>query len=245
LVVVLHAAEVLTTGELLDGRVRYEAVSGVYRNTRQDDLFWFAFRRPRCWVELDAETRSNGAMHVDVDGLGWGFLLVDGAVALECRAGGPGYRRLHSMVEYGRREPWPPPRETEAATWEGRQALRCRWDDEKMRGEALFDLASGLLIRTEWPGEVVELTDLRFDDAVDESAFVPPDRTLDGWRGGTAYVQHDRGIGLSSASWSPRSGPGRLLVPGPKSVPADEAIEWAGSRTDDIRVTEVRNPRPR
>lgn len=233
---VSHPAGVFTTRELLEGRTRYEAVSGLYRNTRQEGFFWCAFRRPHCWVELDAETRSNGAMHVEVDGVRWGLLIVDRALALRCRAGGPGYRRLHAMVEYGRHEGWPAPRSTEAAAWEGRDALRCRWETDDLQGEALFDLASGLVVRTERPGEVVELTDLRFDEGVDASAFVPPERALDGFRGGTAYVQHDQVAGVCSASWSPRSGPGSLHVPGPKGVTLDEAIEWARTRTDDLRV---------
>ncbi|MGH9001543.1 MAG: hypothetical protein ACRDYV_00275, partial [Acidimicrobiia bacterium] len=121
------------------------AVSGLYRNTRQDDFFWFAFRRPEDWVQLDAATRSNGAIYVAIDGLRWGFLLVEGAVALKGRQRGPGYRRLHAMVVHGMR--WAgPPTASEPIVWEGRDALRSQWADDQMGAEAVIDLASGVVV---------------------------------------------------------------------------------------------------
>lgn len=233
-------ADVLTVEQLLAGETRYLAVSGLYRNTRQEDFFWFAFRRPGDWVQLDAETRSNGALHVHIDGVRWGILIADGAVAIKSRAGSPGYRRLHAMVEYGRRDPWPAPQAIEPTNWDGREALRCLWDGDDRAREALFDVASGLLVRTETEGERVELTQLAFDDAVLDSIFFPPERTMDLQRCGTAYVQLDPESGHCSVSWSPRSGPGTLHLRGPKGCSLVTALDWARTRTDDVRVSEVR-----
>lgn len=230
----------LAIEQVLAGETRYRAVSGLYRNTRQDDFFWFAFRTPGCWVELDAETRSHGAMHIDVEGDRWGILIAHGTVVMKCRAGGPGYRRLHAMVEHGRKDPWPKPQDVEPLTWEGSEALRCRWGDEGRTREALFDVASGLLVRTETAGELVELTQLAFNDDVSDDLFVPPHRTAEGFRGGTAYLQHDVETDLCSASWSPRSGPGVVHLTGPRGISLTEAMGWARARTDDIRVSEVR-----
>jgi hypothetical protein len=235
-----HAAGVFTLQQLLAGESGYRAVSGLYRNTRQSDFFWFAFRRPSCWVHLDAETRSKGSMHVDLDGQRWGILIAGGAVVIRCRDAGPAYRRLHGMVEHGRRDPWPAPQAAEPAQWDSRGALRCRWDDEEPAREAVFDVASGLLVRTETAGELVELSQLTFDDGVSDDLFVPPDQTTDGFRGGTAYIQRDAETDLCSASWSPRSGPGVLHLEGPKGTSLSEAMEWARARTDDVRVSEVR-----
>jgi hypothetical protein len=167
----------LTTRELLEGRRLYEAVSGLYRNTRQDEFFWFAFRRSSDWVHLDAETRLNGGIYREFDGIRWGVLLVDGAVALKSRQSGPGHRRLHGMVEHGMN--WKIQlRSADPAEWEGRAAIRCEWSDDQMVGEAWFDAASGLVVRTSFSDEVVELTDLRFDDAVNPAVFEPPQRTI-------------------------------------------------------------------
>lgn len=227
--------ERLTTAELLKGPARYDAVSGLYRNTPQEDFFWFAFRRPESWVQLDAETRLHGDLHVEVDGTRFGFLIVDGAVALRCREGGPGYRRLHAMVQHGMT--WPGvPISTETVTREGRQTLRCLWENE-IEGEAVFDLTSGLIVRTEWPGEVVELTDLRFDHQVDSGVFDPPRRTVTGFRGGSAYILRSEETGSCALSWRPTSGPGSLTVPGPRNVTYDEAIEWARLRSDDVHIS--------
>jgi len=71
---------------------------------------------------------------------------------------------------------WPSrPPFTERTVWEGREALHFRWHAE-VDGEAVFDLDSGLLVRTEWPDERVELTDLDFDTQVDQTVFEPPHR---------------------------------------------------------------------
>lgn len=132
----------LTTAEILEGRTDFESVSGLYRNTRQGDNFWFAFRRPADWVQLDAGTRSNGGLYVEVEGVRKGVLIVAGAAAVESAQGAPGHRRLHAMVQHGMT--WPgAPVATEPTAWEGREALRCRWQAE-VTGEAIFDLESGL-----------------------------------------------------------------------------------------------------
>jgi hypothetical protein len=227
---------VLTTAEILEGRSRFEAVSGLYRNTRHGDYFWFAFRRPADWVQLDASTKSNGALYVEVDGARKGVLIVAGAAAAESSQGAPGHRRLHSMVQHGMT--WPgAPAVTEPTVWAGREALRCRWQAE-VKGEAIFDRESGLPVRTEWPDEVVELTDLRFDTQVDRTVFEPPDRTTGGWRGGVAYIVRKRMGGETTSSWEPRSGPGSLHIPGPSSTTVEEAMAWARERTDDIQISE-------
>ncbi len=186
-------------------------------------------------MQLDAETRLHGDLHVEVDGDRMGFLIVDGAVALRCRETGPGYRRLHAMVQHGMT--WPgEPVLTETVTREGRQALRYRWENE-IEGEAVFDLLSGMVVRTEWPGEVVELSDLQFDDQVDPSVFDPPGRTMTGFRGGSAYIRQDEETGSCALSWRPTSGPGSLTVPGPQDVTYDAAIEWARLRSDDVHIS--------
>jgi hypothetical protein len=231
---------VLRLEELLAGETRYRAVSGLYRNTRQEDFFWFAFRAPHCWAELDAETRSNGAFHIEVDDERWGVLVADGAVVMKCLAGEPGYRRLHAMVDPRLRRPSPmTPVAVERGEWEGREAVTCRWDDHPP-GKALFDVASGLVVRTETADEVVELSEIQFDDAVAADAFVPPEKTVDGWRGGTAYVQHDTRSGLCSVSWRAASGPGSLHVLGPDGISLEMATDWSQIRTDDVRVSEIR-----
>lgn len=225
----------LTTAEILEGQTRFEAVAGLYRTTRQADDFWFAFRRPADWVQLDATTRSNGGLFVEVDGVRKGVLIVAGAAAVESSQGAPGHRRLHAMVQHGMT--WPgAPVATESTVWEGREALRCRWQAE-VEGEAIFDLESGLLVRTESPDEVVELTDLRFDTQVDQAVFEPPDRTISGWRGGVAYIVRSGGSGETTSSWEPRSGPGSLHIPGPSTATFEDAMRWARERTDDIQIS--------
>jgi hypothetical protein len=226
---------VLTVSEVLGGQRRFRAVSGVYRNSRQEDLLWFAFRQPQEWVHLDAPQRLNGTMHVQVSGVRRAFLVVDGAVAVESPQANPGYRRLHAMVEHG--IDWPgPPDATGDVLWEGRQAVRCRWRAE-VEGEATFDLATGLVVRTDWPGEIVELTDLCFDDEVDPGVFIPPDRTLSGWRGGTASIVRDPATGRCSVTWTVTAGPGHLYFAGPREeATLDEAVAWATAQTDDVQI---------
>ncbi|MCA1845598.1 MAG: hypothetical protein LC792_20875 [Actinobacteria bacterium] len=232
----MQPAGVLTPAEILEGRTRFEAVAGLYQNTRQDDDLWFAFRRPADWALLDAPTRSNGGLYIERAGVRKGLLLVDGAVAVEAAQHEPGYRRLHAMVQHGMT--WPrPPSSTATTVREGREALVCSWYAE-VDGEAIFDLATGLLVRTEWPGEVVELTDLRFDTQVDQTVFEPPDRTINGWRGGVAFiVRSDRSSEIAS-SWEPRSGPADLHIPGPKTTSFDAGMRWARERTDEIHVSD-------
>ncbi len=225
----------LNASDVLEGRKRFRAVSGVYRNSRQDDLLWFAFREPSEWVHLDVAERVNGAMHVEVDGVRRALLIVDGAVAVETQQAGPAYRRLHAMVEHG--IGWPgPPDAVEEVLWEGRQAVRCRWHE--VGGEATFDLGAGLVVRTEWPGEIVEFTDLCLDDDVDFAVFDPPSRTLPSWRGGAAHIVRDPATGQCSATWTPISGPGRLLIRGPQDVSMDEALAWAAEQTDHADIPE-------
>lgn len=224
----------LTAAEILGGQTCFEAESGLYRNTRQADDFWFAFRRPADWVQLDAPTRSNGGLYLGSAAARKGLLIVAGAVALETSQDSPGHRRLHAMVQHGMT--WPgSPRSTEPAVWEGREAVRCRWEGE---GEAIFDLVSGLVLRTEWPNEVAELTDLAFDTQVDQTVFEPPARRISGWRGGTAYIVRSSAGGAITSSWEPRSGPGRLHIPGPKNTTFEEALSWAQERTDDVHISE-------
>ena len=229
----------LTAAEILGGQTCFEAVSGLYRNTRQDDYFWFAFRRPADWVQLDAPTRSNGGLYLGSTATRKGLLLVAGAVAVETPQGRPGHRRLHAMVQHGMT--WPgSPGLTEPAAWEGRKALRCRWQDE-VDGETIFDLESGLVLRTDWPNEIVELTDLAFDRDVDQTVFEPPVQRITGWRGGTAYLVRSSAGGVTGSSWEPRSGPGSLHILGPKEVSFEEALSWAQERTDDIEISEDRD----
>jgi hypothetical protein len=225
---------VLSVSEVLGGQRRFRAVSGVYQNSRQEDLLWFAFRQPQEWVHLDVPDRLNGTMHVQVGGVRRAVLVVDGAVAVKSSQAHPGYRRLHAMVEHGM--DWPgPPDSTEDVLWEGRQAVRCRWPAE-VEGQATFDLDTGLVVQTEWPGEIVELTGIRFDDEVDPGIFVPPDRTLSDWRGGTASIVRDPTTGQCSASWTAMAGPGHLHIAGPRAVTLDEARAWATAQTDDVQI---------
>lgn len=225
----------LTAADVIRGRTRFEAVSGLYRNTRQEDGFWFAFRRPADWVELDAATRSDGALYVDVGGVRRGFLIVAGAVAVESTQSAPGHRRLHAMVQHGMT--WPgSPRSTETMIWEGREAVRVRWQAE-VDGQATFDLESGLVVCTEWPDELVELTDLNFDTEVDPTVFEPPHRKITGRRGGVAYIVRSDESSVSASSWEPCSGPGRLHIPGPRNATFEKAMAWARERTDDIRIS--------
>jgi hypothetical protein len=232
----LQPAGVLTPAEILAGRIRLEAVSGLYRNTRQEDEMWFAFRWPADWVLLDVPSRSNGALFIEVGGVRTGLLIVDGVVAVEAPQHEPGYRRLHAMVQHGMR--WPgTPNSTETTVWEGRNALACGWHAE-VDGEAIFDLATGLPVRTEWPGEIVELTNLRFDTQVDQGVFEPPDRRITGWRGGVAYIVRSVRPGGTASSWEPRSGPASLHIPGPRSTTFDDALEWARQRTDEVRISD-------
>jgi hypothetical protein len=229
-------AGVLSASEVLEGRRRFRAVSGVYRNSRQNDLLWFAFREPQEWVHLDVAERVHGMIHVEASGVRRALLIVDGAVAVETQEASPAYRRLHAMVKYG--IDWPgPPDAVEDVLWEGRQAVRCQWRGE-VEGEATFDRETGLVVRTEWPGEIVELAELRFDDDVDLDVFDPPARTLSDWRGGTAYIVQDPATGRCSATWIPTSGPGCLHIGGPRDVTLDAATAWAAARTDDVQVRE-------
>lgn len=226
----------LTAAEILGGQTYFEAVSGLYRNTRQDDHFWFAFRRPADWVQLDAPSRSNGGLYLGSAAARRGLLIVAGAVAIESSQSRPAHRRLHAMVQYGMT--WPgSPDSTEPAAWEGREALRCGWQVE-VEGEAIFDLESGLVVRTAWPSEIVELTDLAFDTEVDQTAFEPPVQRITGWRGGTAYIVRSSEGGTITSFWEPRSGPGGLHIPGPKDATFEEALSWAQERTDDVRISE-------
>jgi hypothetical protein len=94
------------------------------------------------------------------------------------------------------------------------------------------------------PHETVELTELRWDDAVDASVFRPPARSITDWRRGTAYIHQYEKTGRCSASWQPASGPGSVYVPGPEDVTFDEAMEWARLRTDDVRVSVERSLGP-
>jgi hypothetical protein len=88
---------VLTVSEVLGGQRRFRAVSGVYRNTRQEDLLWFAFRQPQEWVHLDVPERLNGTMHVQVSGVRRALLVVDGAVAGEIHVLSEGERSTRMM----------------------------------------------------------------------------------------------------------------------------------------------------
>lgn len=90
-------AGVLTVSEVLGGQRRFRAVSGVYRNTRQEDLLWFAFRQPQEWVHLDVPERLNGTMHVQVSGVRRALLVVDGAVAGEIHVLSEGERSTRMM----------------------------------------------------------------------------------------------------------------------------------------------------
>jgi hypothetical protein len=232
----LQSAGVLTPAEILAGRIRFEAVSGLYRNSRQEDDLWFAFRRPADWVLLDAPTRSDGGLFIEIGGVRKGLLIVDGAVAVEAPQREPGYRRLHAMVQHGMM--WPgTPNSTETRVWEGRDALACRWHAE-IEGEAIFDLATRVPVRTEWPAEIVELTDLRFDTQVDEPVFETPDRRITGWRGGVAYIIRSARTGGTTSSWEPRSGPASLVIPGPRAKTFEDALEWARERTDEVRISD-------
>jgi hypothetical protein len=225
---------VLTVSEVLAGQRRFRAVSGVYRNTRQEDVLWFAFRQPQEWVHLDVPERLNGTMHVQVNGARRALLIVDGAVAVESAEANPAYRRLHAMVEHG--IDWPgPPNATEDVLREGREAVRCHWRTE-VEGQATFDLATGLVVQTDWPGEIVELADLRFDADVDPGVFIPPDRTLSDWRGGTASIVRAPPTGQCSVTWTVTAGPGQLYITGPREVTLDEAMAWATAQTDDVQI---------
>jgi hypothetical protein len=232
----LQPAGVLTPAEILAGRIRLEAVSGLYRNTRQEDELWFAFRRAADWVLLDAPTRSHGGLFIEIGGVRKGLLIVDGVVAVEAPQREPGYRRLHAMVQHGMT--WPgTPNSTEPTVWEGRDALACRWHAE-VEGEAIFDLATGLPVRTAGPHEIVELTDLRFDTQVDQVVFEPPAPRITGWRGGVAYIVRSGRTGETRSSWEPRSGPGSLHIPGPRTASFEDALEWARERTDELRISD-------
>jgi hypothetical protein len=39
---------------------------------------------------------------------------------------------------------------TEPTVWDGRAALQCRWQGD-VDGEAIFDIETGLPVRTTWP----------------------------------------------------------------------------------------------
>lgn len=242
---------VVSTAELFEGPSGYELLSGIYRNDRQSDHLWFAHRRPDWWTHLDVEVRSNGDLYTEVAGARRAFLLVDGAVAVECRQWHPGVRRLHSMVEHGVWKPpgrprppvtWPEPDEIEPTTWERRPAVRWRWNRADLVAEAVLDMTTRIVVRMSAPHETVEITGLRYDDEVDASVFRPPEQSINGWRGGTAHVVRDGITGRCSASWEPRSGPGSLHIGGPSDVGFDEAMRWANARTDDVRIS-VSRPR--
>jgi hypothetical protein len=141
------------------------------------------------------------------------------------------------MVQHGMT--WPSsPDSTEPASWDGRKALRCRW--QEVDGEAIFDLESGLVVRTDWPNEIVELTDLAFDSEVDQTVFEPPVGRITRWRGGTSYIVRSSAGGVTGLSWEARSGPGSLHILGPKEVSFEEALSWAQERTDDVEISEDR-----
>ena len=233
----LEPADVLTPAEILEGRTRFETVSGLYRNTRQDDDLWFAYRRSADWALFETRSKSDGGLYIEQGGARRALLIVRGAVAVQTDQHAPGHRRLQAMVQHG--VTWPgPPGSTTTTVWEGREALACRWHDEVER-EAIFDLETGLPVRTEWPGEVVELTELCFDMQVDQTVFDPPDQAITGWRGGIAFIVRSGGSGEIASSWEPRSGPAGLHIPGPQTTSLDEAMRWAQERTDEIQISDA------
>jgi hypothetical protein len=232
---------------------RYDVVSGRFQGHNRfgnEKDHRFAYRLRGSFVVMD-DTWQNGALCLGTRAHRpfREVLVVDGMVAAEVEAGGPGHTRLLTILEQGfgrvvtfRDENGTRNVEPAARTrveYEGRAAERRTYEVEGDRSEVVVDLRSRLPVRIRLGDEVADLTNLSFDDDVDLDLFEPPDAHIEGWRGGTAFLNDGDGFGEGySATWEATSGPGHVGTHGPSEVSRDEVLEWAFARTDRVLLRE-------